>query len=77
MATSQIPVGCGPYIVAPLLAGKAQQAYATIQTHLADDYSEVKSAILKCYVVSIEVYKQRFCEATRGENETNFDLVMR
>ena len=42
MAATEIPVGRWPYILAPLLTGKAQQAYATIQTYLADDYSEVK-----------------------------------
>ena len=41
MAASEIPEGRWPYILAPLLTGKAQQAYASIQTYLADDYSEV------------------------------------
>ena len=77
MAANRIPVGCWPYILAPLLTGKAQQAYATIQTHLADDYSEVKSAAIKCYGVNIEAYRQRFHAATRRKDETNFDLVMR
>ena len=77
MAASEIPEGRWPYILAPLLTGKAQQAYASIQTYLADDYSEVKSAILKRYGVNIEAYRQRFRAATRGKDETNFDLVMR
>ena len=45
MAANEIPVDRWPYILVPLLTVKAQQAYATIQTHLVDDYSEVKSAI--------------------------------
>ena len=76
-ASSEIAIACLPFIVEPLLIGKAQQAYATIQIHLADDYSGVKSLILKRYEVNIEAYQQRFHAATRGKDETKFDPVMR
>ena len=56
MAASEISEGLWPYVLATLLTGKAHQAYATIQTHLADDYSKVKSVFLKLYGVNIEAY---------------------
>ena len=42
------------------LSGKAQQAYAAMERHKADDYEEVKKAILQRYNITEETYRQRF-----------------
>ena len=55
------------YKLAPQLSGKAQQAYAAMKRHKADDYEEVKKAILQRYNITEETYRQRFRSARRSD----------
>ena len=65
------------YKLAPQLSGKAQQAYAAMERHKADDYEEVKKAILQRYNITEETYRQRFRSARRSEGETYQNLAFR
>ena len=44
--------------LAPLLTGKAQSAYASMDKERARDYQSVKQAILKRYDINEETYRQ-------------------
>ena len=63
--------------LAPQLTGKAQQAYAAICSEDAEDYEELKAAILRRYEINEDTYRQRFRSATRKEDETVRELVTR
>ena len=65
------------YRLAPQLTGRAQQAYAAMPAGEAGDYEALKVAILKCYDISEETYRQRFREATLKETETYRELAIR
>ena len=57
-----------PFSLAPQLTGKAQQAYAVLSPDDAEDYERVKSAILRCYNINEETYRQRFrCSKPKEE----------
>ena len=64
-------------ILAPQLAGKAQQAYAAMDVNRAGEYGEVKKMILRRYGVNQESYKQKYCAARKGQGETYQDLGLR
>ena len=54
MAAYEVPENRWPYKLAPMLTGKAQQAYAVIEPARAADYAEVRTAILRRYDISKE-----------------------
>ena len=56
-------------ILAPQLAGKAQQAYATMDVSRAGEYVEVKKMILRRYGVNQESYRQKYRAARKGQGE--------
>ena len=60
--------------LAPQLPGKAQQAYVADE---AKDYAKLKKAILHCYDINGESYRQRFRSAVRKQGETNRELAAR
>ena len=60
--------------LAPQLTGRAQQAYAALNADDAAKYEEVKAAILRCYDISEETYRQRFW--TEG-GEAYIELAIR
>ena len=56
--------------LAPLLTGKAQSAYASLNMERAKEYHLVKEAILKRYDINEEIYRQRFRGAKKKAEET-------
>ena len=64
-------------ILAPQLAGKAQQAYAAMDVNRAGEYVEVKKMILRRYGVNQESYRQKYHAARKGQGETFQDLALR
>ena len=63
--------------LAPQLTGKAQQAYAAMKTEDARRYEKLKEAILRCYDISEEMYRQRFRESSKKEGESVGELAVR
>ena len=63
--------------LAPLLTGRAQQAYAALNADDAQNYNRVKEAILRRYDISEETYRQRFRSTTRKEGEAYSELAIR
>ena len=63
--------------LAPQLTRQAQQAYAAMVTADAGIYSEVKKAILRCYDISKETYRQCFRAANKKEGEAYIELATR
>ena len=61
----------------PQLTGKALQAYAALSTDLADNYREVKKAILRRYGINEESYRQRFRAAKRKDDEAYGEMAIR
>ena len=66
-----------PFLLAPQLTGKAQQAYAVMPAEVARDYDELKTAILRRYDISEETYRQRFRTTKLNSGETQRELVTR
>ena len=64
-------------ILAPQLAGKAQQAYTAMDVSRAGEYVEVKKMILRRYGVNQESYRQKYRAARKGQGETYQDLALR
>ena len=64
------------YYLAPQLIGKAQQAFAGLPSDESSTYDGVKAAILLCYGVNKEAYRQRFQTASRKHGETNQELAV-
>ena len=60
--------------LAPQLTGRAQEAYAALNSTAAAVYKEVKKAILRRYGISEETYRQRF-RSTRKEGEAYRELA--
>ena len=63
--------------LAPMLTGKAQSAYASMDKEKARKYQHVKEAILKRYDINEETYRQRFRIATRKKEESYAELGVR
>lgn len=63
--------------LAPQLTGRAQQAYAALNADDAAKYKEVKAAILRCYDINEETYRQRFRTTRRKEGEAYVELAIR
>ena len=63
--------------LAPLLTGKAQSAYASMDMDKAREYQSVKEAILKRYDIHEETYRQRFRKAVKKDEESYAELGVR
>ena len=63
--------------LAPQLSGRAQQAYAAMNSDEAMVYSEVKKTILRRYDINEETYRQRFRAARKKEDEPYIELAIR
>ena len=61
----------------PQLIGKAQQAYAAMNTTDAADYRKVKEAILRRYDINEETYRQRFRSGQKKAGEAYGELAVR
>ena len=77
MAAYGIPNDRWSFKLAPMLTGRAQQAYAAMEPARAADYAEVKTAILRRYDISEETYRQRFRVAAKKEGEAYRELATR
>jgi phosphoenolpyruvate carboxylase len=62
--------------LAPLLTGKAQQAYAAVSADEAHNYVRIKEAVLRRYNISDEMYRQRFRSIQRREGEAYAELAI-
>ena len=49
-----------PVLLGLQLTGKAQQAYAALNSEDLKDFTKVKEAIIKRYDINDEIYCQRF-----------------
>ena len=58
MTIGRVPEETWTLRLAPLLSGKALQAYAAVPTADAADYKKVKKAIMRRYDISEESYIQ-------------------
>lgn len=54
-----------------VLRGKAQKTYASLLIKDCANYEAVKLAILKCYELVPEAYRQRFRGHRKAEDQTN------
>ena len=63
------------YKLAPYLTAKAQQAYVAMNRGEAEQYGEVKKAILRRYDINEETYRQRFRGAKRKDSESYVELA--
>ena len=55
--------------LAPLLTGKAQSAYTSLDMERRKEYNLVKEAILKRYDINEEIYRERFRGAIKKTEE--------
>ena len=60
--------------LAGLLSGNALKCYSSLIPTCAKDYDVVKAAILKCYDVNAETYRQRFRTETRKATESHVNF---
>ena len=63
--------------LAPLLTGKAQAAYANMDSVKSQDFLEVKQAILKRYNINEETYRQRFRNIKKKPEESYAEIEVR
>ena len=77
MAAYEIPEGRWSFKLAPMLTGKAQQAYAAMEPARTAEYAQIKTAILRRYDISEETYRQRFRVAAKKDGETYRELATR
>ena len=61
----------------PLLTGKEQSAYASMDKERAREYQPVKEAIVKGYDINEETYRQRFRKTVKKEEESYAELGVR
>ena len=61
---------------APQLTGKAQKAFAAMEEVEASDHDQLKKAILKCYNISGETYRQRLRTTVRKSDESNQEMAV-
>ena len=62
------PIEAWPTLLQTVLKGKAQETYASLSFTDSANYDTVKIAILRCYEMVPEAYRQRFREYRMGEN---------
>uniref|UniRef100_A0A1X7UUB3 Uncharacterized protein n=1 Tax=Amphimedon queenslandica TaxID=400682 RepID=A0A1X7UUB3_AMPQE len=70
MTAYEVPRGRGVFKLAPQLSGRAPQAYAEMAADESGDYEKMKEAILLCYDIDQESYRQRFRTAKKKERQT-------
>lgn len=61
--------------LSPLLAGKGLQVYATLSVKAANDYDQLKIALLKRYELNEEGFRRRFKESRPEAGETVSQFV--
>ena len=58
------------------MTGKAQQAYAALNSDDASDYTKLKEAILYRYNITVESYRQQFRATSDKPGESYPELVI-
>ena len=58
MEAYKVPEGRWSFKLAPMLTGRAQQAYAVMEPARAAEYVQLKTAILHRYDINEETYRQ-------------------
>ena len=77
MAAHEVDKDKWAFKLAPNLSGKAQLAYAAMNSDDARDYEQVKETILLRYNINTETYRQRF-RTTRQQDDWSYrDLIVR
>ena len=64
-----------PLLIQSVLVGKAQRAYAALSDSDAQNYSEIKSAILSAYELCNEAYRQRFRSWKKSSSQTHLEFA--
>ena len=77
MSSSRVPPEDWTLHWAPLLAGKAQKAYAALDAETAENYEAVKKRILHRYAITPETYRIRFRKARRDREENLREFRLR
>jgi predicted transcriptional regulator len=77
MTAFKLPQEQWVYKLAPQLTGKAQKAFAAMETTGAGKYMDVKAAILQRYNINEETYRQRLRSIRPKEDETHQELAVR
>ena len=75
MQAYEVDVSRWAYKLAPLLTGKAQQAYAALDLEDAKSYAAVKAAVLRRYNINEETYRKRFRGLTLKMGETPVEMM--
>lgn len=65
------------FLLGTLLRGKALKIYCNLSPQVADDYDELKKALLKAFKVNSNVYRKRFREVTILPDECFVQLCCR
>ncbi len=63
--------------LAPMLTGKAQAAYASLDAETASDFAKVREAILRRYNINEETFRQRFRTTKKKQDEGYIELEVR
>ena len=63
--------------LSPLLTGKGLQVYSSMPSNQANDYEELKKAILKRYQLTEEGFRLKFREGIPEKGETVFQFMAR
>ena len=69
------PKECWSMLLQTVLTGKAQRAYATLQTENCADYDLVKAAVLKSFELVPEAYRQKFRTQRKTENQSYVEFL--
>ena len=77
MVAYEVPKERWTFKLAPQLVGKAQQAYAAMNPDEAQDYDQLKEAILLRYNINEESYRQKFWSTIKVQGEGNRELASR
>ena len=77
MTAYEVEANRWAYKLAPQLTGKAQQAYASLDTDDAKSYSAVKAAILRRYNINDETYHLRFRGLKYKTGQTPTEITTR
>ena len=66
-----------PLLVQSVLVGKAQYAFAALDSRSVLDYKALKDAVLAAYSRVTETYLERFCSYHRKPGESHLDACLR
>ena len=69
------PRECWSMLLPTVLTGKAQRAYATLQTKNCADYELVKVVFLESFGLVPEAYRQRFRTQRKKENQSYVEFL--